>query len=137
VSVAPVERDQSQRLSLESLARDNAVEGCVRETWGALLALRQASRAADPCVRATMSRIARDEIRHAELAWDIERWLRPRLSVSQRQRVRAARIAAVRELADGLKYQLAPGERDCLGLPGSREAAELLVTLDRQLALTA
>jgi hypothetical protein len=136
LSVAAVERDSSPPRSLEALALDNAVEGCVRETWGALIALRQASRASEPSVRVALGRIARDEIRHAEFAWAIERWMRPRLSVVQRRRVREARVAAVAELGREVRVDLAPGERLRLGLPGRREAAVMLAALDRSLRLT-
>jgi hypothetical protein len=57
------------RRSLEQIAFDNAVEGCVREAFGALVATRQARTARDPVIRATMVRIARDETRHAALAF--------------------------------------------------------------------
>src|SRR5207244_7659366 len=50
---------------LESIARENAVEGCVHETWGALLAHHQAMTGADPLVRTVMARIARGEKQHA------------------------------------------------------------------------
>lgn len=137
VSVPALERDEVSARSLEALALDNAVEGCVRETWGALTALRQASRAAEPAVRAALGRIARDEVRHAELAWAIERWISPRLSVEQRERVRAARIRAVVELAGEIRLALPQTERDRLGLPGSEEALLMLAELNRSLSLTA
>src|SRR6185369_2194729 len=91
VDVPEPVREETPLRSLADLALENAVEGCVRETWGALVALRQASRAADVEVRAAMGRIARDEVRHAELAWTIDRWLTPRLGAAQRQQVRSAR----------------------------------------------
>jgi hypothetical protein len=50
---------------------DNAVEGCVRETFGALLAHCQAALARDPAVATALARIAEDETRHAELSWEI------------------------------------------------------------------
>ncbi len=60
--------------SLEALAVENAVEGCVRETMGALFAMHQAASAADPHVRATMVSIAPDETRHAALGWAVAEW---------------------------------------------------------------
>jgi hypothetical protein len=136
VEVAPVERDAAPLRSLAELALENAVEGCVRETWGALVALRQASRAREPAVRATMSHIARDEARHAQLAWAVDAWLRPRLSPAERQQVLAARRAAVNELARELRSPLPLFERERLGLPGAGEAAAMLAELDRSLGLT-
>jgi hypothetical protein len=61
--------------SLEELAVENAVEGCVRETYGALTAIWQARTAKDPSVAAAVRRIARDETRHAALSWANQRSL--------------------------------------------------------------
>lgn len=51
-----------------------AEEGCVGETVGAALASEQLARAQDPIVRKVLERIARDEARHAELAWRFVAW---------------------------------------------------------------
>jgi len=126
VPVAPVQSQPPAPRSLLEIALENAVEGCVRETWGALIALRQAARATEPRVRATMSRIAPDEVRHAELAWAVDRWLTPRLTPSERERVRRARAAALSELQRDV--QVVPNSVDCLrlGLPGAEESTALL-----------
>jgi len=63
-----------------------AVEGCVRETFGALEATFQAKNANDPQIRRVMRRIAEDETRHAALAWRVAAWIEPRLSDRQRRR---------------------------------------------------
>jgi hypothetical protein len=94
---SPAPRDLPVR-SLFDVARENAVEGCVRETFGALLAMHQRARAADLGVRNAMQAIALDETHHAELAWAIHRWALPRLSASARRRVRRAQEAALDEL---------------------------------------
>jgi hypothetical protein len=131
VAVPAVERAAAPLRSLTELALENAVEGCVRETWGALMALRQAARATDLGVRAAMSRIAPDEVRHAELAWAIDRWLSRRLNAEQRRQVRSARLAAFAELARELKQELPVAERTRLGLPGRDEAALMWAELSR------
>lgn len=82
--------------SVEAIALENAVEGCVRETWGALVATRDARVHPDAAVRAAMKRIARDETRHAALAWAVAAWLEPRLNRDARARVREARSAEAR-----------------------------------------
>lgn len=61
--------------SLLELAEENTIEGCVRETWGALSALLQARTAQDPQLAALYASIAPDELAHAELSWDIHDWL--------------------------------------------------------------
>lgn len=137
VPVAPVRRKPVSQRSLLDLALENAVEGSVRETWGALIALRQATYAADPAVRATMSRIAPDEVRHAELAWAVDRWLSPRLSAEERTKVSDARAAALAELRREVQYPLPAEDRLRLGLPGAAEGAALLEAFAQSLPLRA
>jgi hypothetical protein len=97
---APVRvRPRARRRSLEAFALENAVEGCVRETFGALVAVRQARAARDPELRAAMERIAEDETRHAALAWSIAKWIAPRLDAAGRARVAAAMRGALASLA--------------------------------------
>jgi hypothetical protein len=66
--------------SLERVAIENAVEGCVRETFGAAVAMYQAAAANDANVRHVMSSLANDEIRHAVLSWDVAAWAQKELS---------------------------------------------------------
>ncbi|HEY2366099.1 MAG TPA: ferritin-like domain-containing protein, partial [Polyangiaceae bacterium] len=54
---------RTRRRSVEAIAIENATEGCVRETFAALVAHWQALHARDPIVRAAYARIARDETR--------------------------------------------------------------------------
>ncbi len=105
---------------LVALALENAVEGCVRETWAALLAAHQAQSAEDPALRALMAAIADDERRHAELAWAIDAWARTRLSPVELAAVDAARATA----ADALRPGADPPEalRRPLGLPSLTRA---------------
>lgn len=83
---------------LEQLALDNAVEGCVRESFGAILATWQACAATDDLVRRTLKCIAADETRHGELGWAIAAWAEPRLDAEARARIAEARCAAARSL---------------------------------------
>jgi len=84
---------------VEAIAVENVVEGCVREAFGALVASWQARAASVPVIRAAMARIARDETRHASLAFEVDAWLRRRLDARSRTRVEAARRQALDELA--------------------------------------
>ncbi|MGH7272770.1 MAG: ferritin-like domain-containing protein, partial [Polyangiaceae bacterium] len=86
------------RRSLEAIAIENATEGCVRETYGALVAMWQARFAREGRVRRAMARIAEDEARHAALAWEVAAWLEAKLPASANCRVRSAVRAAVAEL---------------------------------------
>jgi hypothetical protein len=123
--------DDRSRRSLERMAVENAVEGCVRETFAALVAVRQGESAADPSIRAGFAAIARDETRHAELSLSVHAWALDWLDEARRADVRAA----MREAIDTLREECAAGGDDeraregrrTLGLPS---AAELLAMLD-------
>lgn len=119
----PVTVDPVGERSLVELAVENMAEGCVRETWGAVLAMFQARTALDPVVRAAYAVIARDELRHAALAWDIDRWIAPQLSDEQRALVAATRERVARELLDSSDPSIAIA---ALGLPSSTDARALL-----------
>jgi hypothetical protein len=101
--------------SLVELARDNAIEGQVGETFGALLATCQARGATDPLVRATFARIARDEADHAVLAHRLAAWLAPKLSRSERAEVHAMRTHAIAAL--DTDAGVAAADRAWLGVP--------------------
>lgn len=51
------------------------LEGCIGETVAAVEAAECLAHASDPAVREVLSRVARDETRHAELAWQFVRWV--------------------------------------------------------------
>jgi hypothetical protein len=112
--------------SLREIAVENAVEGCVRETWAALLAAHQAAHAEDPEVRRVMREIAADEARHAELAWAIDAWLRSRLDAADVAAVEAARAAAAEGVVAGAAARTpAPALVREGGVPGRERAARL------------
>lgn len=117
---APLIQRQPLR-SLEAMARDNATEGCVRETFGALIGAWQARHAPDAELRALMAGIADDEIGHAQLSWDLHAWFMDRLDEDARARVRAAHQRAAAEL-----HRRAPAEvaafAPALGLPSAQES---------------
>lgn len=79
--------------SLYELAKENAVEGCGRETLGAAVLQYQSERAADPMLRSILALIAEDETEHAELAWDLNAWFELRLEPAANTRVHAEREA--------------------------------------------
>jgi hypothetical protein len=124
---------QGERRSLEALAIENAVEGCVRETFGALLASYQARAAIDPSVREMMSSIADDETRHAELAWSLDAWTKTRLDRAARRRVVEARWNAVALLAAEWAEAPAPALAARIGLPDAGRSRQLLDALEQEL----
>ncbi|HKO52671.1 MAG TPA: ferritin-like domain-containing protein [Polyangiaceae bacterium] len=121
------------RRSLEAMAIENAIEGCVRETYGALVATRQAQHARDPQVQAAMTRIARDETRHAALSWSVARWLESRLDGDAKRNVERAKLAAARELSSSIANEAEPSFADLAGLPSRTEALALAAQLERAL----
>ena len=113
-----------RKRTLEEIAIENAVEGCVGEMFGALVALWQATNARDHEVRRAFERIAPDEIGHAALAWSIAEWAGSRLDRAARARVRRATDEALASLA-AKRIQPDAAVVRSLGLPSSREAHEL------------
>ena len=110
---------------IEAIARENAVEGCVRETYAALLAHRQARAATDPAIRYAMAGIARDEAQHAALAWAVDGWSQALLTPAVRRRVREARHEAVEALGAAPLAGLSPDDRALAGLPDEDDAARM------------
>jgi rubrerythrin len=121
------------RLDRRAMALENAVEGCVRETFAALLATWQAERASDPSIRRSLERIAADETRHAALAWAIDAWLQPSLDEATKRRVARARRTAVRNLSKQLTKRAPEPLVASAGFPRPAEAQTLLRVLARQL----
>lgn len=107
--------------TLAAIARENAIEGCVREAYGALVATYQAQRAA-PELRATFDSIAADERAHAALAEDVATWITSVLGAADRADVARARTEAQRELRADLA---ASSSCVALGIPGEQDTVAL------------
>jgi len=132
----PVEVAPQPARSALAIALENAVEGCVRETFGALIAHHQAHAALDPQVRAVMASIADDETRHARLAWQVAAWLEPRLSDAAQRTIARARAAALAQLARELEVPLDPAGALAIGWPSPAAATRLIARLADAFALT-
>jgi hypothetical protein len=131
------ERPQVEPMPLRELseiALENAQEGCVRETFGALSAEWQAQHAGEPALRRAYARIAEDELRHAALAWRIARWSEPLLSARMQRRVIQARRAAIAELRQQLAIAPAPDVQRRCGVPSARTAQALFERLAQDIA---
>ncbi len=76
-----------------------------------------------------MIRIADDEISHAELAWDVARWLEPRLTPRARTRLTTARRRALRALARDASSSPPHAAQIALGLPSAAESLAALRAL--------
>ncbi|MFO0552451.1 MAG: ferritin-like domain-containing protein [Polyangiaceae bacterium] len=102
---------------LVDVALDNATEGCVRETFGAVVATVQARRARDPQVRRVLAGIARDEARHAALSWAIDAWASSVLSPREARLVREARRESQERLGRELEARHARPVEVLAGMP--------------------
>lgn len=112
--------------ALVDIAIENAVEGCVNETYSALVATWASAHAVDPLVASAMATIAEDETRHAALAWAIHEWAIAKLSPSDRRRVGAALEEAAEALIRDLGSRAVSQPVIRAGVePTSREAQAL------------
>jgi len=121
--VTPRSRD------LRAFAIENAVEGCVRETYGAALATFQAARANASDVREAMTTIAEDESSHASLSFAIDAWLATHLGADERREVEAARARAIDALAEHLETAPRRAFDAELGMPSREEARAMFSAL--------
>jgi hypothetical protein len=113
---------------LFTIAKENVVEGCVQETWLAMRAHVQANAATDPQIAAALAVIAVDETRHAELAREMDRWMRSKLSAADNRRLDTARDKAVERLTS--RIDLGNEMRFVeAGLPSAAEEARLVRAL--------
>lgn len=115
------------------LALDNAVEGCVRESFGALVAQFQAEHANDAKIRSVMVGIAEDETRHAEFSWALHQWLWSGLDEAEREAVRKAQRTAASSLRRELEAAVDPVLVNLAGLPASDRAVALFDAVAPQL----
>ncbi|WP_342375193.1 ferritin-like domain-containing protein [Myxococcus stipitatus] len=130
VDIAPF-----QPRDLEGMCLENATEGCVREAYGALVAGWQARTANDEEVRQAMTSIARDELRHAELAWAVDAWAAKRLPPEAREHLREARRETLRGLRSDVERHAPPPllVRDA-GVPSRVDALRLVNGMTELLA---
>ena len=81
--------------SLEQSALTTFLEGCIGESVAALEAALARDAASDPGVKAALERIARDESKHAELAFKFVRWALARTEPSLAETLSATLAAEI------------------------------------------
>jgi len=81
---------------LQSIVLGTIAEGCIGETVAAIEAAEALAHCNDEATRSTLTRIAHDETRHAELAWQFVAWALDVGPATLRDQVRAAFAAATR-----------------------------------------
>jgi hypothetical protein len=111
--------------TLFDFAEHNAVEGCVRESLGAAVALWQSLHSTDPAVRHSLARIAEEEASHAQLSWDIDTWCQAQLTDEQNAQLASAKVQA----GKGVRRGLSANDNEAggvAGLPGTVVSRGLL-----------
>ncbi len=127
----------SEAPSLLSFALENMREGCVRETYGALVVAHQAAHAECPRIRAAFTRIRDEELEHAELSWDIASWLDERLSPAERAQVERARHEEIAVLLAAADVQPCNDVVRMAGMPNAATHRSLVEGLVPALVLAA
>ena len=118
-----------------AIARENLVEGCIRETYGALVMTWQAAHAKDAHVRRALTPIALDETRHAELSWAVAAFLDGALDPRARRRLGSIRSTAIQRLSTELTDP--PPELVAVaGVPTAAQAQTMLSALGSTLWAT-
>jgi len=118
-------------VDLPTLAEHNAREGCVRETFAALEAGHQAAHAEDPDDRRVLECIHLDEVRHAQLAWDIHHWARQVLGPGLDAHLQLAFAEVGEEVHEA---KVSTSLQRGLGLPAPRLRGALFAGLEGLLA---
>ncbi len=114
---------------LETIAMENAVEGCAGEAFGAALLTIQGRRARSSAVRGALSSIAVEERRHAAFSFALAARLAPRLSPAGRRRVREAHVEALERIAREREHDPSLAEMAELGMPTAERSQDLARTL--------
>lgn len=117
--------EASPERDMEAIAINNMQEGCVGESWGALIGLYQAQHACDPVIAETMTQVAMDEVEHASLSWEINDWLSEQLSADALERVKLARQVSLDRVVKRTNKPVDRESQLLAGLP-EPEVAELL-----------
>ena len=87
-----------QQRSIYDLVLDNAIEGCIFETYSAFKAHHQAQKAESISIRDIMNIISADELRHAQLSWDIHHYFISKLSLQEQRTILEAQKEALHKV---------------------------------------
>ncbi len=129
-STPQIDTDDLPIRSLADCARENAIEGCVHETFAAAFAAHQADHARTDALRACFAEITEDEIGHAALAHTAREFFDARLSSETRRSHRRAAGEAARKLEQTFRDPTSETER-FLGYPTRTSARRLLHAVTR------
>ena len=119
--------------SLFEIAMENAIEGCVNETYAALQAHHQAIHAHEKSIRETFAQIAHDETKHAELAYHLHAWCMTQLTQDEIAQIHTAQKTAFARLIRYLETQEDDTELIALGIPSAQRASQMVHLLKEKL----
>jgi hypothetical protein len=88
-----------ESMDLDAVLVGTIAEGCIGETVAAIEAAEASEHCEDPATRSVLERIARDETRHAELAWRFVAWALEAGPAELRERARTAFALAIEHRA--------------------------------------
>ncbi|WP_020559812.1 ferritin-like domain-containing protein [Thiofilum flexile] len=126
---ASVQVDDFRLRSLYEIALENAVEGCVHETFAAACGLWQSQQAELGVFRQVIGHITDEEMDHAALSWDIYQWIMPQLSALEQAHIREAQAEAIHNLMQDFKQESDSQIQQAFGLPAHADAARLFEQL--------
>ena len=126
---AEVTVDEFSLRPLYDIALENAVEGCINETFAAACGLWQSEQAQLDTFREVIAHITDEELGHAELSWDIHQWIMPQLSEAEQRRIQQAQVEAIENLLFEFKQESDPVLQAAFGLPSKQDAAVLFKQL--------
>ncbi|WP_040849290.1 hypothetical protein [Thiofilum flexile] len=132
-SVPEVLIDDFRLRSLVDIALENAVQGCVNETYAAACGYWQAAVAEHEVFREVIAHISEEESKHATLSWAIHVWIMPQLTLQEQQVVRVAQAQAIARLQTIEGADEHPLIRMALGQPSAAESERLVNQLRTQL----
>ena len=132
-ALASIDVPELDTRTLAALARENATEGCVHETWGAVLAEAHARGAlrASPILARDLREIAADEASHAALSHRLDAWLRASTSARARRAIDRARRDAIEEVRASLEDDHA--DLDAIGWPSRAARVRLFDAISSEM----
>lgn len=126
---SPVQVEDFMLRSLYEIALENAVQGCVNETFAAACGLWQSEHATMPAFKQVIAHITDEEMGHAALSWDIHEWLMPQLTDSQQLRINKAQAEAIEAIVTDFKQKGDPAQQAAFGLPDETGANAIFAQL--------
>jgi len=99
-AIAELRTLEASEIDFVRLAIGTLIDGCVAEGVASDVTRAASTQAVDPVIRATLEMVASDELRHAELAWDVLAWCLDRGGAAVHEAVAARLNGLDRQISD-------------------------------------